>query len=118
MTKKYLAFVVLLLAQLTVSAQVHENAYPPMKWSRIKGDAVFNNTMASQIPEQARPEDVIQLLDKARITHSELEDGVIYASVPAKSPNILIEKMWLVEFRFDESSVLDELLFKPGYTGP
>ena len=108
---------ILILVNSIAFCQTKSETYKPIKWNRIKNEAELKKILLNSLPKIPEPIDIIAFLDKQKITHSELEDGVIYASAKVKSDKPLIEKTWLMEFQFDDSNRFIELVVKAAYTG-
>ena len=63
--------------------------------------------------------DAVREAEQARgLEVSELMDGVVYASAPARGGFPLVRAKWLLQFRFDDGERLADVQLRRGVTGP
>lgn len=88
-----------------------------MDWHSQPDAAAVEAMVRRNLPEEASIDDVRHFLKSAGLEHSELTEGVIHASAPARSDMPLINAKWLLKFFFENGRLI-RIEVKKGLTGP
>lgn len=87
------------------------------RWKRMKSPDEVRQAVLDQVGPDPTVAEVLAFADEQAWQHSDLVDGVVYCSTPARGRWPWISAKWLIEFRFDGGR-LSQLTVRRGLTGP
>jgi hypothetical protein len=91
---------------------------PDRVWRGLKTPSEVEEFVRKALPSGSNAEETLRFLEGYRLPCSGLTEGAIYASAPAGRIGFLIDRKWLLVFRFDSRGVMTNLDIRAGLTGP
>ena len=88
-----------------------------MDWRALREPAEVEQAVRAALPPDAAPRDVWALADQTGLECSDVVDGVVHCSAPAKSRMPFVSAQWLLTFGFDDGR-LARVDVEKGLTGP
>ena len=88
-----------------------------MNWKAKRGPADVERAVRDALPEGATADDVLRFAASSGLECSDLREGRITCSAPARSGKLLVSAKWLLTLSFDDRDRLTEIAVRKGRTG-